>query len=138
MACSGARANEAFVPLGGTTVLWDSFTASLRMRNACSSLERGDMKNLLRVNLVHPRRELAITRPAILRTVIWPRRRTLLDKPTPLRMGHGFKAVMCPQLAVDVVQVVAERLGGNVQRARNGRWVVAPCEERKDAPFLVG
>jgi hypothetical protein len=63
---------------------------------------------------------------------------TLLDKPAPLRVDHGFEAVMCSQLAVDVVQVVAKRLGGNAQRARNGRGIAPFSEKRKDASLLVG
>ena len=35
---------------------------------------------------------------------------TLFDKPPPLRVGHGLEPVVCPELAVDVMEVVAERL----------------------------
>ena len=45
----------------------------------------------------------------------------LLDQPPPLRVSHRFESVVGTELEVDVVQVVAERLWGNVQRSPDGR-----------------
>jgi hypothetical protein len=38
---------------------------------------------------------------------------SLVDEPAPLCVGHRLEAVMRAELAVDVVEVVTKRLGGN-------------------------
>lgn len=45
----------------------------------------------------------------------------LLDQPPPLRVCHRLEAVVGPELQVDVVQVVAERLWGNTQLSADSR-----------------
>ena len=37
----------------------------------------------------------------------------LVDEPAQPRVGDRLQAVVCPELAVDVVQMVPERLGGD-------------------------
>src|SRR2546429_6972376 len=54
---------------------------------------------------------------------------TLFRSPALLCVGHRLKASVCAKLAVDVVQVVAECLGGNAQLAGDGRGVAAFGEE---------
>src|SRR5438128_4284160 len=61
----------------------------------------------------------------------------LVDEPALLRVGHRLKAGVCAKLAVDVVEVVAECLGGNAQLAGDGRGVAAVGEELQDAAFLL-
>lgn len=63
---------------------------------------------------------------------------TLFDKPPPLRVGHGLEAVVCAELAVDVMEVVAKCLTGDSQSARNCRGVAAVREELENATLLLG
>src|SRR5438046_8771632 len=65
-------------------------------------------------------------------------RGSLFDEPTLLRVGHRLKAGVCAKLAVDVVEVIAECLGGNAQLAGDGRGVAAFGEELQDAAILLG
>src|SRR2546428_14061794 len=62
----------------------------------------------------------------------------LIDEPALLCVGHRLKASVCAKLAVDVVQVVAECLGGNAQLAGDGRGVATVGEELQDAALLLG
>lgn len=62
----------------------------------------------------------------------------LVDEPTPLRVRHRFKPVMRAQLAIDVMQMIPKRLGGNVELGRNHGWITTVCEEGKYAALLVG
>src|SRR5438093_4021169 len=62
----------------------------------------------------------------------------LFDEPTLLRVGHRLKAGVCAKLAVDVVEVIAECLGGDAQLAGDGRGVAAFGEELQDATLLIG
>src|SRR5256885_11123543 len=62
----------------------------------------------------------------------------LFDEPTLLRVGHRLKAGVCAKLAVDVVEVIAERLGGDAQLAGDGRGVAAFSEELQDTALLIG
>src|SRR2546428_9713019 len=62
----------------------------------------------------------------------------LIDEPALLCGGHRLKASVCAKLAVDVVQVVAECLGGNAQLAGDRRGVAAFGEELQDAALLLG
>src|SRR5436190_8202992 len=62
----------------------------------------------------------------------------LFEEPTLLRVGHRLKAGVCAELVVDVVEMVAERLGGNAQLAGDGRGVAAFGEELQDAALLLG
>ena len=61
----------------------------------------------------------------------------LLDEPTALRVRHSFEACVCAELAVDVVQVIAERLGRNTQRPRDGRGTAPFREQFEDATLLI-
>ena len=45
----------------------------------------------------------------------WP----LVDKSAPLGMGYRFQPIVRPQFAIDVMQMVPKRLGGNVELGRN-------------------
>src|SRR3989441_9584167 len=62
----------------------------------------------------------------------------LFEEPTLLRVGHRLKAGVCAELVVDVVEMVAERLGGNAQLAGDGRGIAAFGEELQDAALLLG
>src|SRR6058998_847079 len=62
----------------------------------------------------------------------------LFEEPTLLRVGHRLKAGVCAELVVDVVEMVAERLGGNAQLAGDGRGIAAFGEELQDAELLLG
>src|SRR5437870_4599875 len=62
----------------------------------------------------------------------------LFEEPTLLRVGHRLKAAVCAELVVDVVEMVAERLGGNAQLAGDGRGIAAFGEELQDAALLLG
>src|SRR5687767_4750753 len=62
----------------------------------------------------------------------------LLDEPAPLGVGYRLETVVRAMLLVDAVKVVAERLGGNLQLAGDGRGVVAFGEQREDAALLAG
>src|SRR5438046_870156 len=62
----------------------------------------------------------------------------LFDEPTLLRVGHRLKAGVCAKLAVDVVEVIAECLGGDAQLAGDGRGVAAFSEELQDTALLIG
>src|SRR2546428_13407706 len=62
----------------------------------------------------------------------------LIDEPALLCVGHRLKAGVCAKLAVDVVEGVAECLGGNAQLAGDGRGVAAFGEELQDATLLLG
>ena len=62
----------------------------------------------------------------------------LVDESPPSRMGHCLEPVVRPQLAIDVMQMVPQRLRGNVELGRNCGGITAFCEKRKYAAFLVG
>src|SRR2546429_5897181 len=62
----------------------------------------------------------------------------LLEEPTLLSVGHRLKAGVCAELVVDVVEMGAERLGGNAQLAGDGRGVATFGEELQDAELLLG
>jgi hypothetical protein len=45
---------------------------------------------------------------------------------------------VCAQHAIDVVEVVAQRLSRNAQLARDGRGIVTIGEEFEDAALVAG
>src|SRR6185295_20183642 len=61
----------------------------------------------------------------------------LFYQPSPLRVGDGFEAIVCAQLAVDMMQVISHRLS-RYQRASEGRGVVALCEKGRNPALLIG
>jgi hypothetical protein len=63
---------------------------------------------------------------------------TLFDEPPSLGVGDSLEAIVCAELAVDMMEVVAERLGGDTQSARNRRRVAAVGEELENAKLLLG
>ena len=76
---------------------------------------------------------------------LWPRGLTkakasdsLLDDSAPLRMGHRLEAVVRAELAVDVMEMIAKRLGGYAQTTGNRRGIVPSREEPEDAVLLLG
>jgi len=52
------------------------------------------------------------------------------------RVRHGFESAVRAQLSVDVVQVVAQRVRGDAERARNRGGCASLSEELQDA-FLL-
>ncbi len=62
----------------------------------------------------------------------------LADEASPLRVGHRLKTIVRTELPVNAMQVVPERLGGNTQRARDDRRVVAFCEQLENTALLAG
>ena len=59
--------------------------------------------------------------------------RSLFDEPAPLRVRDRLKPGVRAELAVDVMEVVAQRLGGDTQLAGDGRGVAACGEQLEDA-----
>ena len=53
-------------------------------------------------------------------------------------MSHCFEPIVGAQFLVDVVEVVAKRLRGDLQFPRNHSRIGASSKERKDAPLLAG
>jgi len=53
-------------------------------------------------------------------------------------MGYSLEAVVCAELAVDMMEVVAECLGGDTQSTRNRRGVATLREELENATLLLG
>src|ERR1051326_814713 len=64
--------------------------------------------------------------------------RRLFDEPPLLCVRHCLEAIVCAELAVDVMEVVAECLAGDAQSARNDRRVAAVREELENATLLLG
>jgi hypothetical protein len=62
----------------------------------------------------------------------------LLEEVALLGVGYRFETIVGAELLVDVVEVVAERLGGNPQLPGDGRGVVASGEQLEDAPLMYG
>lgn len=58
--------------------------------------------------------------------------------PRRLCVRHGLETVVGAELAVDVVQVVAECLGGNTEPAGDGRGVATLGKQLEDAALLLG
>ena len=62
----------------------------------------------------------------------------LVDEPTAPCVCHRLEPVVRAELAVDVVQVVAERVRGDAQRAGDRCRAAAVGEEPEDAKLLIG
>ena len=52
-------------------------------------------------------------------------------------MGHCLKAVVGSELAVDVMEVITERLSGNAQLSSDGPGVLATGEQLQDATLVL-
>src|SRR5437773_2440797 len=63
---------------------------------------------------------------------------TLFDEPPLLRMGDCLETIVRAELAVDMMEVVAERLAGDTQPPRNASGVAAVREELENATLLLG
>ena len=61
----------------------------------------------------------------------------LVDETAALHVSHRLEPIVRPELAIDVVQVVAERLGGDGELAGNCRRVIPLSEQLEDATLLV-
>jgi hypothetical protein len=62
----------------------------------------------------------------------------LFDQAAALRVSHCFESRVRAKLAIDVVQVVSERLRGDLQLAGDGGRVASLGEEREDRLLPVG
>ena len=55
-----------------------------------------------------------------------------------MRVSHSLEAVVRPELAIDVMEMVSEGLSGDPQSAGNCRGVAAIGEELENAKLLLG
>src|SRR4051794_29068059 len=62
----------------------------------------------------------------------------LFDQAAALRVSHRFESGVRAQLAIDVVQVVAERLRGDLQLAGDRGRIASLGEERENRFLLAG
>jgi hypothetical protein len=69
--------------------------------------------------------------------MLWRVSRDLIEEAALLRMGNCFKASVSTKLSVDVVKVVAERLGGNAELPSDGCGVTAAGKQLENPALLL-
>ena len=62
----------------------------------------------------------------------------ILDKFSSAGLHHGFEAIARFEFPIDVMDVVAQGAGRNLQFTRDARGAFARSEQSQDLPFLFG